>query len=73
MTFTNEVLEGLCGRRSKDMLEMDKALFRRQCSRFEPLLSRQMLFQAGLLELQSMPKVAPFFTEEGIQSKKGSR
>ena len=55
------------------MLEMDKALFRKQCSRFAPLLSRRMLFQAGLLELQSIPKIAPFFTEEGMQSKKDSR
>ena len=59
------VLEGLCDRRSKDMLEIDKALFRKQCSRFAPLLSRRMLFQA--LRITINAKGCTFFTEEGIQ------
>ena len=33
----------------------------------------QILFYAGLFELQSMAKVAPFFREEGMKSRKDSR
>jgi hypothetical protein len=73
VTSTKDVLDGLCETRLKSTLEIERGLFKKQSSRSTPIWSERTLFQAGLLALQSMPKMTCFFTHRGIDSKIDSK